>query len=182
MDILNLDIKSFLPQIISTGITLLFLSVFRYLAVKFVLKITQAKDRLSKRSNLIVKYVNFVWSFLLIISFTAIWGLNPKEISSFLISITAFVGVAFFAQWSVLSNITGGVVLFFSYPFKIGDVVKIQDKDFPLTARIEDITAFYIILTTTDGDTITYPNNMMLQKAIIIVDDLEIINSIPNKN
>jgi hypothetical protein len=30
------------------------------------------------------------------------------------------VVVYMFAQWSILSNITSGIILFFSFPFKIG--------------------------------------------------------------
>ena len=34
----------------------------------------------------------------------------------------------------------------FSYPFKIGDKIKIHDKEYPVEGEIEDIKAFYIIL------------------------------------
>ena len=44
------------------------------------------------------------------------------------------MGVAMFAQWSILSNITSGIILFFSFPFKIGDLILIHDKDFPIEA------------------------------------------------
>jgi hypothetical protein len=60
-------------------------------------------------------------------------------------------GVAMFAQWSILSNITSGIILFF-FPFKIGDVIRIHDKDFPIEAEIEDIRAFHVALKTKDGE------------------------------
>ena len=75
-----------------------------------------------------------------------------------------------FAQWSILSNITSGIILFFFFPFKIGDVIKIHDKDFPIQAEIEDINAFHVNLKTIDGERITYPNNLLLQKGISIID------------
>ena len=181
MDYFNFDLKTFIPHIVKTGVTILIFIIIRYLAIKFIRRITAYKDNLNKRANLIIKYLNFIWGFFLIVSLIAIWGLDTKEISSFFISIAAFIGVAFFAQWSVLSNITGGIVLFFSYPFKIGDVIRIMDKDFPIIARIDDISAFYIILTTQNGETITYPNNMMLQKAVVLIYDQETISSIPTK-
>lgn len=179
MDFIELDLKAILPKIISTGIAILIFIVIRFIIVKFIRQLTQIKDNLSNRTNLIIKYLNFVLGFFLALTFTAIWGLDTSQISNFIISITAFVGVAFFAQWSVLSNITGGIVLFISYPFKIGDVIKIQDKDFPVLARIEDITSFYIVLTTSEGQNLTYPNNMVLQRGIEIIKDPEVINSIP---
>ena len=84
-------------------------------------------------------------------------------------SITTVVGVAMFAQWSILSNITSGIILFFFFPFRIGDVIQVHDKDFPIQAEIEDIKAFHIYLKTTDGQRITYPNNLLLQKGISII-------------
>ncbi len=59
--------------------------------------------------------------------------------------------------------------MFFFFPFKIGDVIKIHDKDFPIQAEIEDISAFHVSLITIDGERITYPNNLLLQKGISII-------------
>ena len=75
-----------------------------------------------------------------------------------------------FAQWSTLSNITSGVILFFSFPYKIGDRIRIQDKDFPNEAIIEDIKAFHINLRTDEGELVTYPNNLMLQKGVVVIE------------
>ena len=74
-----------------------------------------------------------------------------------------------FAQWSILSNITSGIILFFSFPFKIGDIIRIHDKEFPFEAEIEDIRAFHIYMKTKDGEMITYPNNLLLQRGISII-------------
>jgi small-conductance mechanosensitive channel len=79
------------------------------------------------------------------------------------------VGVASFAQWSILSNITAGIILFFSYPFKIGDRIKIHDKDFPIEGEIDDIKAFYVILKSSEGEMVTYPNNLLMQKGISVL-------------
>ena len=56
-----------------------------------------------------------------------------------------------------------------SHPFKIGDKIKIHDKDFPIDGEIEDIKAFYIILKSSDGEMITYPNNLLMQKGISVL-------------
>jgi hypothetical protein len=61
-----------------------------------------------------------------------------------------------FATWSILSNITAGVILFFFFPFRIGDTIKIHDKDFPIEAEIDDINAFHVFLITAEGEKITY--------------------------
>ena len=74
-----------------------------------------------------------------------------------------------FAQWSILSNVTAGIILFFNFPFKIGDVIHIHDKDFPVEGEIIDITAFHALLKTKSGERVTYPNNLLMQKGITIV-------------
>lgn len=81
------------------------------------------------------------------------------------------VGVAAFAQWSLLSNITAGIILFFSFPFKIGDHIKILDKDFPISGEIIDIKAFYILIKTDENETVTYPNNLLMQKGISVLNN-----------
>jgi small-conductance mechanosensitive channel len=104
-----------------------------------------------------------------IISLILIWGVQTQDIIIALSSITTVVGVAMFAQWSILSNITSGIILFFSFPFKIGDIIKIHDKDFPIQAEIVDIGAFHVFLKTNDDENIIYPNNLLLQKGISIL-------------
>jgi small-conductance mechanosensitive channel len=119
----------------------------------------------------VIKYIHLFINILVIIALIIIWGVQTKDIFIALSSITTVVGVAMFAQWSILSNITSGVILFFSFPFKIGDVIKIHDKDFPIEAEIEDIGAFHVYLKTIDGEKIIYPNNLLLQKGISILKD-----------
>ena len=60
--------------------------------------------------------------------------------------------------------------MFFSFPYKVGDKIKINDKDYPIEAIIEDIRAFQLILRVDNGDLVTYPNNLILQKAVTLVE------------
>lgn len=81
-----------------------------------------------------------------------------------------------FASWSILSNVTAGVILFFSFPFKIGDRVKILDKDIDSDEPflIEDIKAFHISLRKESGELLVYPpNNLLMQKAVTLVYNTE---------
>ena len=107
--------------------------------------------------------------FFILKRLVSIWGVKPDQIFVFISSILTLVGVGFFAQWSILSNVTAGVILFFSFPFKIGDRIRIMDKDFPIEAEIKDISSFYTLLKTDSGENISVPNNLLLQKAIEII-------------
>jgi small-conductance mechanosensitive channel len=90
----------------------------------------------------------------------------------------AVIGVALFASWSILSNITAGVILFFSFPFKIGDHIRIFDKELEGVNEfwIEDIKAYHVHLRTPSGELVTYPNNLFLQKAVTLLEP-EVVDS-----
>ena len=60
--------------------------------------------------------------------------------------------------------------MFFSFPYKIGDKIKIHDKDSPIdNVIIEDIKAFQLHLRTDKGELVTYPNNLFLQKPVTLL-------------
>lgn len=159
----------YLHEEILTFIVICILLFLRLLSSELVKKFARINESLEHRAGLVIKYINLLLNVLAIFSIIIIWGVKRDQILLFISSIFAVVGVASFAQWSILSNITAGIILFFSYPFKIGDKIRILDKDYPLEGEIEDIKAFYIILKTNDGEQITYPNNLLMQKGILII-------------
>lgn len=159
----------YLHEEILTFITICIFFISRLFFAEVIKKFARMNESLEHRTNLVIKYINILLGLLAIFSIVIIWGVKREQIFLFISSIFAVVGVASFAQWSILSNISAGIILFFSYPFKIGDKIKILDKDFPLEGEIEDIKAFYILLKTIDGEQITYPNNLLMQKGILIV-------------
>ncbi|MGB0176358.1 MAG: mechanosensitive ion channel domain-containing protein [Owenweeksia sp.] len=85
----------------------------------------------------------------------------------FLGSFLAILGVAFFAQWSILSNITSGIILFFNHSVKLDDTIIIMDKDYNIEGRVSDISLFFVVLKTKEGQQITLPSNVFLQKMIV---------------
>ncbi|ASV32304.1 mechanosensitive ion channel domain-containing protein [Maribacter cobaltidurans] len=141
-----------------------------------VRKVGKLGDFNPVRTNLIIKYINIVLTIISIITLTFIWGVNYRDLGVLLSSVFAVIGVALFAQWSILSNITAGVIIFFSFPFKIGNTIRILDKDILDSDNperdvfvIEDIKAFHLHLRSSKGEIITYPNNMVLQKGVVII-------------
>lgn len=46
----------------------------------------------------------------------------------------------------------------------------IHDKGFPMEVIIGDIGAFKLYLRLDNGNLVTYPNNLMLQKAVALVE------------
>lgn len=162
-------LNQFREEVITSITLLTILIVIRYLVFKGVKKVAKLGDLDHNRTRLILKYVNIVFWLTLFAIAGVIWSVNLQEVGVLLSSIFAVIGVALFASWSILSNITAGVILFFSFPFKIGDRIRIQDKDFPTEAVIEDIRAFHLLLRTEDKELITYPNNLLLQKGVVLL-------------
>ncbi len=119
-----------------------------------------------RRKRVIKKSMSILLTLVALIILSIIWGIDQKEILVFASSIFAIIGVALFAQWSILSNITAGVIIFFSFPYRIGDTVKVLNKDFPVEGSIEDITLFYVYIKDLDGRFTSIPNNSILQNGV----------------
>lgn len=121
------------------------------------------------RTKLMFKYINILVLIIAFFLFSFAWGMDLGDLSVIFSSAFAVIGVALFAIWSILSNITSGIIMFFSFPYRIGDKIKIHDKDSPIEAVIEDIRAFHLHLRDDDGELTTYPNNLILQKAVTLL-------------
>ncbi len=159
----------YLHEEIGTLIVLVLYFIFRISSTKIVRKYAKMNSILEHRTNLVIKYIHILINILAFASIVIIWGVKKDQILLITSSVFAVVGVASFAQLSILSNISAGIIIFFSYPFKIGDKIKIHDKDFPVEGEIMDVKAFYIILQSSDDELITYPNNLLMQKGISVI-------------
>ncbi|MGB5204102.1 mechanosensitive ion channel domain-containing protein [Eudoraea sp.] len=158
-------------ELLATVITIITLFVLKFILSKTIRKVGSASDLNKARTRLIIKYVSFGLSVIGIVIIIFIWGVNFRELGIIFSSIFAVIGVAIFAQWSILSNVTSGIILYFSFPFKIGDRIRIMDKEIEYEGNyiIEDIRAFNIHLRNDNSELLTYPNNLMLQKGILMV-------------
>jgi small-conductance mechanosensitive channel len=161
--------QTYIKEEIATGIVLLLVIFSRVLIAKIVRRFARVSEILEHRANLVIKYFNILIGIIAIIALFVIWGVKPQNVIVVISSLFAVVGVAMFAQWSILSNVTSGIILFFSAPFKIGDTIKIHDKEFPIEAEVDDIRGFHTYLKTKEGELITYPNSLLLQKGISII-------------
>ena len=163
--------NDYIHEEISTLVVLLIFLILRYFSAKGIRRYAKSNHSLEHRTNLVIKYVNILLTIVALVIVIVIWGVKKDQLFLFTSSFFTIVGVAAFAQWSLLSNITAGIILFFSFPFKIGDHIKILDKDFPISGEIIDIKAFYILLKTDENETVTYPNNLLIQKGISVLNN-----------
>ncbi len=164
-------IEKYIHEEVITVIVVAVYFTLKYLIEKLVIKYATISEILEHRTNLVIKYINILLTSLATLILFIVWGVKAEHLFVTLSSVFAVIGIALFAQWSMLSNITSGVVLFFAYPFKIGDIIYIHDKDFPVEGEIIDIKSFYTHLKTKNNEVVVYPNNLLLQKGVSVVND-----------
>jgi small-conductance mechanosensitive channel len=150
-------LKLYIREEIASGIVILLFFILRYFTAKLIRRSARISQVLEHRTNLVIKYFNILIGLICTIAILVVS------------SLFAVIGVAMFAQWSILSNVTSGIILFFSAPFKIGDNIKIHDKEFPVEGEVDDIRGFHTYIKTAEGEVITYPNSLLLQKGISVV-------------
>ena len=160
----------YLPQIIITGLVLIITPVTRILTGKIVRRYAIISKILDSRAKHIIKVFSILINITALIIIVIVWGVNPRNIFVAMSSIFAVIGVAFFAQWSLLSNVTAGILIFFTSPFQIGDFVRIHDKDTPIEAEVIDILTFHTHFKTKEGEVIVYPNSLLLQKGVSVIE------------
>jgi len=156
-------------QLIETIILLVSFFILSQLLKLLVKKFARLKSINPNRRKLIFNLFNFISYLVLIIVLAIIWGVDVKQFTVFMSSIFAILGIALFAQWSILSNLTASVILFFNHPLRIGDRIKILDNEFDWTGEVKDITGFYLFMETDKGENITIPNSIVIQKGIEIL-------------
>ncbi len=162
--------KDYQSELIISAILLISLLIIRFIIHFTITKVARNTGINEARIRLIRRYITVTIFLFAVLIESFIFGTEFKEIAVVFSSIFAVIGIGLFAIWSILSNITSGIIMFFNFPYKVGDKIAIHDKDVPITAIIEDIRAFQLHLRIENGDLVTYPNNLMLQKAVTLVE------------
>ena len=169
--------KPYVLESVLTLVILFFGLIFKTILASIVHRYSRNNDKLLPRTLLIVKLIKYSTFSLILLGWFLVWGVNIKDVGVVVSSVFAVIGIAFFAQWSILSNITSGVIMFFTFPYKIGDLIMIHDKEYDYQGVIEEIRAFHIVLKTNNHQIITYPNSLLLQKGVSILPPTEIQKS-----
>lgn len=153
-------------RILQTGISVIAFLLLRMAIIRLI-KRTVTQHLLHKtRAKIIKKILLLLLIFIVAIFNLTVWGVDQSELFTIMASILTVIGIALFAQWSHLSNITSGIIIFFNHSVKLDDTVSIIDKDYEVQGRISDISLFFVKLKTEEGEEISLPNNIFLQKMI----------------
>lgn len=153
-------------QLIETGALIVFFIITQVVVRKALSKVAKRIDFQPKRTLIIKKLLMILITTFYLLILSVIWGVDQTDLVLFISSTLTILGVAFFAQWSLLSNVTATLILFFYYPVKIGDEITILDKDYALHGVITDIGIFIITIETDDEQLVTIPSSVFIQKMI----------------
>ncbi len=91
-----------------------------------------------------------------------VWGVEVASLLVFAGTALTLLGVALFASWSLLSNVTAYFVLLLHPTFRRGTFLRILDADNYAEGYIADLGLFSVKLITENREAIVYPNNLVL--------------------
>lgn len=165
-------IKEILQQlpVVQILLTLLLFAVYptiKWSVLNLVQRFGDQKQVTMNRVEPILRYFRILTWVVALLVVMMIWGADYKGLLVFASSIVAVLGVALFAQWSILSNITAGVIVFFAFPARIGDRVEIIDGNASVQGEILEINMFQVILRDDHDEKIIYPNSLLLLRPVI---------------
>jgi small-conductance mechanosensitive channel len=159
-----------LTQFFISASILIVLFFMTKLIHRFLRSYGAKKNVENKRIIYLEKFVSSLFVFVAIIIVSLIFSIDYRGLLVFASSFFAVVGVALFAQWSILSNITSSFVIFFYFPARIGDSIKVVDGDNSVEGEIIEITLFQVQIKDAEGNSILYPNSLILQKPIVKIE------------
>lgn len=151
------------------SVTIVLLAVYLFLDRLSVPRIeasaqhSRLQDSVARRA---VSAARVVFAIVGLIVLVVVWGIDVGSILVFASTALTLLGVALFASWSLLSNVTAHFVLLLQPSFQRGNFVRIIDADNYAEGYIADLTLFSTRLVTESGETILYPNNLILTRAV----------------
>ena len=158
------------------------LLTFGILIVTVIIKLVSRKsvnrflnrfDFDTKRKRIVHRIINLFLFIFVTVSLISIWNIDKKDLIVFLTSVVTVLGIAFFAQWSILSNITSSLILFFNHPLKIGQNIRVLDKEYDIEGKLIDISFFFMYIRNEEGYLITIPTSVALQKTIVTKEEVK---------
>ena len=151
-----------------TALVLIFYPMLRRIPAKIFLRGMKAgiSPHRKQRARLLL---NTITSIILICLLLVLWGIELRGLLVVGSSMFALLGVALFAGWSLLSNLTSFLILFTQNDCRIGRWVKVVDGANFLEGEITEMGFMNVQLRTLDGDLVLYPNNLFMTRPVIVL-------------
>jgi small-conductance mechanosensitive channel len=153
--------------IISVALLMLYFMVSRRLVplLNQVIARSRLKSELNKRASVVS---HILLALLLVVVLSIVWGVDIRGLLVLASSMIAVIGVALFAAWSLLSNITAFFILLGQKAFAEGMEVRVIDGGNYIEGRIVEINLFSTMLRTKDNEQVIYPNNLLVSRPVVV--------------
>jgi len=155
-------------KLIETAVIIVLYFIVRYVMNWSIRKTWKLKEYAQDRVIIVRRVTGGILFVIFALILSSIWGIDQSEIILFVTSILTVIGIAFFAQWSILSNITSGLILFFHNDVRAGEHLSILDKDLQINGELIEIGIMFTRIKIEDGSIISIPNSVIMQKTISV--------------
>lgn len=149
-------------EITLTVITLIAAVVVYRLGKASINQITVTNQLNPSRAVLIYKVLGITVIAVTATLLVIIWRVDTDNLWLFATTVLGVIAIAFFAMWSMLSNVVAGIFLFTSNAFKLDDEIIILPDE--IQGVVVDIKTLFVVLEDKDGNTLHVPTNMFFQK------------------
>ncbi len=152
---------------LSMVIVILYVALDRFSSPKLAegAEVSGFKEQSARKAVGIARSVSGLFGLLFI---GLIWGIEISSVLVFAGTAVTLLGVAFFASWSLLSNVTAYFILLLHPSFRKGTYIRVIDGDNYAEGSIAEISVFSTKLVSESQLVILYPNNLLLGRPTLI--------------
>jgi small-conductance mechanosensitive channel len=155
-------------KLIVTLIAILAFPLLLKIAKKLLEKAIKGKVDLHRkyRAELLLKILLAIVTLCLVLIF---WGIELRGLLVLGSSLFAMLGVALFAAWSLLSNLTSFLLMFIQNDCRVGYWVRIIDGANFVEGQILEMGLMNVVLEHIDGHRVIYPNNLFVTRPVLVL-------------
>ncbi|CAM4041600.1 mechanosensitive ion channel domain-containing protein [Pseudoalteromonas byunsanensis] len=153
--------------VITVFVLLLFPIIFKY-SQRVLERVTQGKIDAHRqlRAELLLKIITAIVLICLLLVF---WGIELRGLLVLGSSLFAMLGVALFAGWSLLSNLTSFLLMFIQNYCRVGNWVRIVEGANYIEGCIIEMGLMNVVLKNVDGHRVIYPNNLFVTRPVLVL-------------
>ena len=156
---------------ISFILSIFIIGLYEFLQRLAIPKLEALVEKGALKSNALRKAVTIMRLFNGVIALAIIlliWGFDFKWLLAVSSGIIALTGVALFASWSILSNITAFFILLVHQSYKRGNFIRVVEGENFVEGVIAEINVFNTVLISDNREYIIYPNNLLIARPTVV--------------
>ena len=164
-------IQSLMPYAVHITLSLLVVLLYFFLHGKVIPRLESYVADGALKNGALTNAINIFRLLYGVVSLALIlfiWGFNFQWLLAVSSGIIALTGVAMFASWSILSNVTAFFILLAHQSYRRGNFIRIIEADNYVEGTISDINLFNTRLISENREYIIYPNNLLIARPTII--------------